>query len=154
MKKTHLIIAALAAITMVPVHAETLKEKAVQRFNTSIDRFRTCIRGKCTGREALKLSRNVAITAAAVIAVMYGIGAGLKRGAIKGSISRERAGTAYRAGLQLQRPGVPFVRAGTKAAEAAEEAAGAAADWLEGNDETGYQAPKVKRTGSGEYEIK
>lgn len=112
MKKNNLILAALAATSMVgsaPLKADTLKEKATQRFNTSINRFRKCIRGKCTKMEALKLSRDVAITAAAVIAAMYGIGEGLKRGSEQvreglGLLGPGQTRPIHKAGEWLQKP--------------------------------------------------
>jgi len=137
MKKNHLIIALLAATIMVgtvPIRAETPKEKAWRVFNTHIKQFRRCIRGECTLREALQLARKVTVAAAIVIAVMYGVGAGLKKrasyGLKKGTLTPYGASRFYQTGMKLQRPGRPFVRAGQRAVEAGQEAATTAGKWV------------------------
>ena len=87
MKKTRLIIAALAAITLVgavPVQAESAKEKAIQTFNNSINRFKRCIHGKCSRWEIAKVGRDATI-AIGVILGLYGIGYAAKQRAARPS---------------------------------------------------------------------
>ncbi len=88
MKKTHLVAVLLAAtfmVSSVPVQAAQegrVKKSATaakKQFRTSIDRFKRCMRGRCTRWEAAKVARDVGIAAAAVIAAMYVTGGALKK---------------------------------------------------------------------------
>ncbi len=107
MKKTHLVAVLLAATFMigsVPVQAAQegrVKKSATaakKQFRASIDRFKRCMRGKCTRWEALKVARDVGIAAAAVIAAMYVTGGALKK--VGGPIVPE----LYFVGEALQAP--------------------------------------------------
>ncbi len=127
MKKTHLIIAVLAAAIMVssvPLHARegriskarrivkekvsAAKEKATKQLDESLDRFKRCIKLQCTRWEALKAARDVTIAAAAVIATMYGAGTVLQipHREYKGFSKRpELEKTLYGTGRVLRYPG-------------------------------------------------
>ncbi len=65
---------------------------AKKQFRASIDRFKRCMRGKCTRREAAKVARDVGIAAAAVIAAVYVIPTFLS-----GRADRERADREFAA---------------------------------------------------------
>jgi hypothetical protein len=56
------------------------KKRALKQFDESVDRFKRCIRGKCTKMEALKVARDVTIAAAATIAAMYVTGVAMEKG--------------------------------------------------------------------------
>ena len=85
MKNSRLIAALLAAtlmISCVPVQAEEQKGRlsAVKKqLDESWNRFKRCLKGKCTRSENLKATRDVIIAASAVIAAIYVGGAGLRR---------------------------------------------------------------------------
>ncbi|TET34285.1 hypothetical protein E3J61_03085 [Candidatus Dependentiae bacterium] len=107
MKKTHLVAVLLAAtfmVSSVPVQAaqegrvKKTATAAKKQFRTSIDRFKRCMRGKCTRWEAAKVARDVGITAVAVIAAMYVTGGVLKKAG--GPVVPE----LYSAGEALQAP--------------------------------------------------
>ncbi len=75
MKKTRLTAALLAATIMVsyaPVQAEEPRERlrAVKKqLDESLDRFKCCMRGKCTREEKIKVARDVGIAALAVVGI-------------------------------------------------------------------------------------
>ena len=136
MKKTHLIIAVLAAAIMVssvPLHARegriskarrivkekvsAAKEKATKQLDESLDRFKRCIKLQCTRWEALKAARDVTIAAAAVIAAMYGTGTVLqipkKRRDFPWEATEAEEALAG-AGILLQKPGKKIGEAAAK----------------------------------------
>ena len=76
MKKTRLIAALLAAsfiIGCTPVQAEGPRgrlRKVKKQLDESLNRFKRCMRGKCTRKEKIKVARDVGIAAAgAVLAI-------------------------------------------------------------------------------------
>ncbi len=78
MKNSRLIAVFLAATLMIscaPVQAVEQKSrlsKVKKQLNESLDRFKRCIRGKCTRKEKIKVARDVGIAAAAVLAMVGG----------------------------------------------------------------------------------
>ncbi len=139
MKKTHLIIAVLAAtimISSIPLHAREgrirratriAKEKATKQLDESLDRFKRCIKLQCTRWEALKAGRDVIIAVSALIAAMYGTGTALQ------IPYREYQGLSQRPKLEkaLSRTGEALKYPGRKLGEAAGKAGAAAEEQLQ-----------------------
>ena len=78
MKKTRLIAALLAAsfiIGCTPVQAEGPRgrlRKVKKQLDESLNRFKRCMRGKCTRKEKIKVARDVGIAAAAAVLAVVG----------------------------------------------------------------------------------
>ncbi len=122
MKKNH-ITSALLVLTLItaaaPLQAQGSTPK--KRFHESLDRFKSCIKGKCTKWELAKAGRDliIAITAlsATSIAASYAVGKGLEKGVEAGyhRLSPRFRGPAYRAGLKMQQPAKAIGRFGAEA---------------------------------------
>ncbi len=133
-KNSSRLITVFAAITIlgtVPMQAEeSPTKKAKQQFNESISRFKKCVfKLDCTKWEALKLGRDLTIAAGLVIAAMYGAGTALQRGARKAPVGYTAKRKIWQAGTMLQKPGQPFMKAGTRAAQVGQRGVEAAAKW-------------------------
>ncbi len=93
--------------------AATAKQKAMARFNTSLNRFKKCYQNpkSCSRMDALKIARDLGIAAVALVTAAYVTGGALKLGVVTIPVEyqatkpvRSALKATYHAGEALQKP--------------------------------------------------
>lgn len=113
MKKIYLGIIAVIGIVSINAaepqksYVRIAQEKTIKQFNTSLDRFKRCMHGKCTKGEALKAARDLGIAGMIAITASYGLGTALELGTetISHRIGKPAPTSVYATARYMKTPG-------------------------------------------------